>query len=167
MQEFDETFWSRTWTDIANKYEEIFFDLKFEEFAKLLESNWLRPHSEYDVFELVLKWVRYDVVNREDKLASLIGCVRLPLMSADELDKVSRSEMVATNKECLQLYAEATNYKKDVGKQPLWQTIQTQVRSDIPEFIFSFKDGVKCMNAGRCSLPARRRKVQWLPCGGE
>ena len=60
--------------------------------TSLLEENTLRIVSEYILFEVVLKWIRYDGSVRHQYTSQLMEKVRLPLLSGEELvEKVSLS----------------------------------------------------------------------------
>ena len=67
------------------KFADQFVELTAAQLASLVQENGLVVVSEYVLFELVLKWIKYDRCMREQFTAKLIEKVRLPLLSGEEL----------------------------------------------------------------------------------
>ena len=55
------------------------------ELSTLIEESTLRVVSEYNLFELVLKWINFDRAVREEHTALLMESVRLPLLTGEQL----------------------------------------------------------------------------------
>jgi len=105
-----------------------FMTLSASQLTSLLSDNALCVASEFRLFELVMRWVRYDLPSREQHISQLMFHVRLPLCTGEELvNKVSRESLVTTNTDCYRLLVEAKDYHIVVYKQPLLQTARTQV----------------------------------------
>ena len=132
-----------TFFDIVD--DEEIFEIKFEEFVDILESNSNTVTSEFDALKMVLHWVKHDLQNRGVHLEALVSRVRLPLMTDSELDEVERSEEqfkeLISKAECRALLAEARDYQSQEYQQPFKQTSRTQVRGDKPSFICSLANG--------------------------
>ncbi|XP_069113518.1 kelch-like protein 26 [Argopecten irradians] len=113
--------------------------LTLMQLAEMLQANSLKVNSEYNLFELVLRWVNHMPETREAFVPELMKYVRLPLLSGEELvDKVSRVDIMKKNKNCLDLLTEAKDYHILIGKQPLNQTARTQVRSDSKSLVMCY-----------------------------
>ena len=113
---------------LAEQHIEEFMKLTAAQLTSLLSDNALCVASEYRLFELVVRWVRHDVLSREQHISQLMFHVRLPLCTGEELvEKVSREPLVTTNSDCYRLLVEAKDYHIVVYKQPLLQTARTQV----------------------------------------
>ena len=109
----------------------VFYKLSCKQLASLLENNSLRAQSEYTLFKLVLKWIRHDVKNRKNDVATLMRNIRLPLLSARELNlKASKETLLTSNDECVKLLSEAKVYQSSVKEQPMLQSKITQIRSE-------------------------------------
>jgi len=113
---------------LAEQHIDEFMKLSVLQLTSLLSDNALCVASEFRLFELVMRWVRYDLSSREQHIHQLMFHVRLPLCTGEELvDKVSREPLVTTNSDCYRLLVEAKDYHIVVYKQPLLQTPRTQV----------------------------------------
>ena len=67
--------------------------------------------SEEQVFESVMKWVKYDIGNREKHLAEVLKHVRLPLLERSYLvSRVGMEPLVRQSEDCRDLVDEAKNY---------------------------------------------------------
>ena len=109
----------------------VFEKLSCQQLASLLEDNSLCVQSEYMLFKLVLKWIRHDVTNRKNDVATLMRNIRLPLLSARELNmKASKEALLTSNDECVTLLSEAKVYQSSVKEQPMLQSKRTQIRSE-------------------------------------
>lgn len=51
----------------------------------MLAENSLRVNSEFRLFELVLRWIKFDREARQSSVAELMRNIRLPLLSGEEL----------------------------------------------------------------------------------
>ena len=130
----------------AINHEKDFLSLKFEEFLHLLKSDSLRVQPEYKVFQLLWKWINQDLTNRMVFLENLMNHIRLPLLTASQLDEVGKFKEIASNGVCQSLLIEARKYKTNVHNHPLLQTTRTIVRWDKPRIILSTDTGLICLS---------------------
>ena len=88
-----------------------FLELGCEDLARLLESEDLNVQSEEQVFESVMKWVKYDIEDRQKHLADVVKHVRLPLLERSYLvSRVGMEPLIRHNEDCRDLVDEAKNY---------------------------------------------------------
>ncbi|XP_038056903.1 kelch-like protein 8 isoform X2 [Patiria miniata] len=86
-------------------------------FYDIIASSDIRILSETQVYNAVLKWVRYDLPKREADLPKLISAVRLPLVPLGFLMEVVESEeLIKKCHRCRDLLDEAKNYHLSVNK---------------------------------------------------
>ena len=120
--------------------------LTHTQLSALLEKNSLLVTSEYRLFELVLKWINCKQ-ERHEHVAELMKNVRLPLLTGEELvEKVSIVPLMRDNKECNELLTQAKDYHIVVSKQPLLQSIRTQVRSDVKCLVMCHRENLEYFN---------------------
>ena len=97
----------------------------------LLRTNRLKICSELQLFNHVLKWIDYDLLERSQEAPSMMQHIRFALMKPEELvDKVSRTHFMMTNSYCRAFLDEALHYHVLPSRHPLMQTPRTQVRND-------------------------------------
>ena len=121
--------------------------LNHNQLSSMLEENSLKVLSEYKLFELVLKWINQNRVDREKYLAELMHFIRLPLLSGEELvDKVSRIELMKKNPICSELLTQAKDYHIVTSKQPLLQSSRTQVRSEKESLVMCHAENLESYN---------------------
>ena len=90
---------------------EEFLLLPVEQLCELISSDELNVISEEDVFTSVMKWVRFNISERRDKLKQVLKYVRLPLLSAKFLvGVVSADLLIKYDESCRELVDEAKNY---------------------------------------------------------
>ena len=88
-----------------------FLELSSEELGRLLESEDLNVQNEEQVFESVMRWVRYDIEARKKYLADVLKHVRLPLLERRYLvSRVGTEPLIRQDEECRDLVDEAKNY---------------------------------------------------------
>ena len=126
---------------------EHYYRLSATQMASLLAENGLRVNSEYQLFELVMKWIDYDEEARQQHVANLVKQLRLPLLTGEELvEKVSPVALMRQNVVCADLLSEAKDYHIVVGKQPLLQSPRTQVRSNSHSLVMCHSENLECFN---------------------
>lgn len=90
---------------------EEFQNLSCQQVCELINSDQLSVSSEEKVYEAVVGWVRYDVADRTQHMATLLQHVRLPLMPKDYLVKtVTQEQLVNNNDLCKDFLIEAMKY---------------------------------------------------------
>lgn len=123
---------------------EQFFKLDHTQLLSMLAHNSLRVVSEYHLFELVLRWIKYNTAEREQYISELMRNIRLQLLTGEELvDKVSPVEVMKREPTCCELLTEAKDYHIVVSKQPLLQNNRTQVRSDRKSLVMCHASNVE------------------------
>ncbi len=71
-------------------------------------------------------WIEYDVAEREQWLANLLACVRLPLLKPQYLtDKVASNELIRGSLRCRDLVDEAKDYHLMPERRPLLHTFRS------------------------------------------
>ena len=125
----------------------VFYKLSCKQLASLLEDNSFCVQSEYMMFELVLKWIRHDVSNRQNDVATLMRNIRLPLLSVYELYLKACNEVILTsNDECIKLLSEAKIYQSSVKEQPMLQSKRTKIRSEDHSIMVCQNSNFEAMN---------------------
>ena len=126
---------------ILENFEEIAANgdyLRFTEkfLAEILEHNSLCVYSELKLFEYVLGWINHSRGERLKYLYYLMSRVRFPLIPADSfVDAVMSQQLMKNDPQCLELILEANKYHLLPSKQPVMQTLRTQVRNDFPSIV--------------------------------
>merc|ERR1711959_393307 len=93
LQQTVEQFVLRNMQNLVHSHE--FVQLELPRVKELLSSDDANLASEVDVFQAVVKWVTHEPAMRMIHFAELLHCVRLPLMSSEELlDHVEAHELV-------------------------------------------------------------------------
>ncbi|XP_070554278.1 kelch-like protein 8 isoform X2 [Ptychodera flava] len=88
-----------------------FYNISGRHFGLILTSSNLNIESEQQVYEAMMKWVKYDVVMRQQHLPDLMSKIRLPMLPPSYLmDIVEREELVKKHHSCRDLVDEAKNY---------------------------------------------------------
>ena len=129
--------------------EEQYFKFSHNQMLSLLRDNGLNVTSEFGLFNFVIKWIQHKEEVREDHIAELMSCVRLPLLSGEELvDRVSQVGLMKQNKECADLLTAAKDYHIVVSKQPLLQNERTQVRSERKCLVLCQSKSLECFDIG-------------------
>ena len=79
--------------------------------TELVASPDVNVTNECEVYEAIMKWVRYDVTLRRSHLTDLIGHVKLPLIDAKYLNEIAQDELIKTNLKCRDYLDEAKNFQ--------------------------------------------------------
>lgn len=104
-----ESFIEKNFVDVSVSDE--FQQLPLEGIIRLISKDDLNVHSEEQVFEAVLRWIKQDEKNRKDQLPTLLEQVRLCLLPPQYLsDRVLGEEIVHSNILCRDLIDEAKDY---------------------------------------------------------
>ena len=70
---------------------EEFLELGFTDVKKIISDSNLNVRGEEQVYEAAMAWLKHDL-SRQEHLAELLDCVRMPLMSATYLSREVKSE---------------------------------------------------------------------------
>jgi kelch-like protein 17 (actinfilin) len=71
---------------------EEFLELEFEEVKEIISDGNLNVRGEEQVYEAAMAWLKHDETRQTHHLAELLGCVRMPLMSATYLSREVKNE---------------------------------------------------------------------------
>ncbi|XP_078671526.1 kelch-like protein 11 isoform X1 [Branchiostoma floridae x Branchiostoma belcheri] len=86
-------------------------ELPMERLLELLIEDALFVDKEEDLFELVVRWTKYDVVNRRAAFPRLLASIRVQLMELEYVTNNMNSEPLLTEfPECLSFADEAVSY---------------------------------------------------------
>ncbi|KAK6176720.1 hypothetical protein SNE40_014964 [Patella caerulea] len=110
-----------------------FKTLPLEELERLISSDELQVNSEEPVFEAVLNWVKYEMVERQQYLAQLLQYVRLPLLSARYItDVIDYEPLVKSSHKCRDLLDEAKKFhlRPDLRGQMNGPRMKTRIGTD-------------------------------------
>jgi kelch-like protein 9/13 len=120
--------------EIASKDDFLRFSPNF--LAELLGDNRLKMFSELNLYKLVLRWIRYDEINRLSHLYPLMSRVRFPLIQPTELvTEVMSERLMKMDPQCLELIFEANTYHLLPHMQALLQSERTQLRNNVASLV--------------------------------
>ncbi|XP_071787115.1 kelch-like protein 8 isoform X2 [Asterias amurensis] len=109
----------------------------------VISSPDIRIENESQVYQAVMKWVRFDLPNRVKELSQLISAVRLPMVPATFLmDVVESEELIKKCLKCRDLLDEAKNYHLSVNKvvpqspKKVYQSERSQPRKSTAGVLF-------------------------------
>lgn len=109
-----------------------FLELSASALGELLQSEDLNVQNEEQVFESVMKWLKHDVANRKQHLASVLQYVRLPLLDRSYLvSQVGMEPLVRGCDACRDLVDEAKDYLLLPEKRSQFQGPRTRPRRPI------------------------------------
>ncbi len=90
---------------------EEFLELSFDDLCVVLSDSNLNVRGEEQVYESGLAWIKHKLEDRKNRIADLLACVRMPLMSAAYLSREVHSEsLVMDNFSGRGLLIEAMDY---------------------------------------------------------
>ena len=96
-----------------------FLQLPLEKVEAYLSSNYLAVDGEWEVIEAALSWLRHDVDQRLPHLSSMLGLVRLPLLSPQcLLEQVWLEPLISTNPACMELLRTALTFHLHCATNP-------------------------------------------------
>ncbi|XP_075261820.1 uncharacterized protein LOC142353456 isoform X2 [Convolutriloba macropyga] len=95
----------------AVSQEEEFCHLSYQRLECLLASENIQVKSEVEVYNSLMRWVKYDLESRKALLPLLLNKVKLAMLNVTFLvDVVERDELIAKEPQCWQLVNRAKNY---------------------------------------------------------
>ncbi|KAF2368914.1 BTB/Kelch-associated [Trinorchestia longiramus] len=112
---------------------EEFLSLTHDQVVRLISSDKLQTPAEEKVFECVMAWVQHDVSSRQQHMADLVACVRLPLLQQDYLvQRVEQEPLLKGNIKCKDFLIEALKYHLLSNEQRLnFKTPRTKPRQPV------------------------------------
>ncbi|XP_021428159.1 kelch-like protein 7 [Oncorhynchus mykiss] len=88
-----------------------FLQLNVTQLTQLLHQDTLTVRAEDQIYESAVRWLKYDVCNRQSHMVEVLGCVRFPLVSKAFLSKTVQAEpLIQDNPECLKMVISGMRY---------------------------------------------------------
>lgn len=109
LLKYAEAFIEQYFSEIIQKEE--FLSLNFDTIQSLISKDSLAVSSEKVVYNAIKRWIDHNQENRIKYLANLMKHVRFGLLSHDDLRHISEDSMIQNNIICMELLAEAYQYK--------------------------------------------------------
>ena len=109
---------------VCNHFSEVvhsedFLALSSDQLECLLSMDGLKVKKEEEVFEAVVKWVRYDVEHRQRHFVNILSCVRFPFVSTTYLKQKVETEELVQLEARQKFIQEAYTYKYYPDKRAL------------------------------------------------
>ena len=98
------------------KHEE-YLSLPCSHLKELISRDEIRVSGEEQVYAAVMQWIQYDLLERRESLAEVMGLIRLPFVSTGFLAKVESEELVKSESTCQSFIQEARLYKSSPEKR--------------------------------------------------
>uniref|UniRef100_A0A3Q1ELZ6 Kelch-like family member 7 n=1 Tax=Acanthochromis polyacanthus TaxID=80966 RepID=A0A3Q1ELZ6_9TELE len=88
-----------------------FLQLDVTQLIRILHQDKLAVRAEAQIYDAAIRWVKYDVYNRQQYMVEVLGCVRFPLLSRIFLSKIVQAEaLIKDNPECLKMVLGGMRY---------------------------------------------------------
>uniref|UniRef100_A0A8C8A183 Kelch-like family member 7 n=1 Tax=Oryzias sinensis TaxID=183150 RepID=A0A8C8A183_9TELE len=88
-----------------------FLQLDVSQLTHLLHQDKLTVRSEAQIYDAAVRWLKYDVCNRQQYMVEVLGCVRFPLVSKTFLSKTVQAEpLIQDNPQCLKMVISGMRY---------------------------------------------------------
>uniref|UniRef100_A0A2S2QY22 Kelch-like protein 2 n=1 Tax=Sipha flava TaxID=143950 RepID=A0A2S2QY22_9HEMI len=78
--------------------------------SKLIQSSWLLAQQEQDVYDAIIKWIKYDEKNRKKFLPELLCKVKLVLIPHEYLTEILNDPLIKEDSECKNLVEDARRH---------------------------------------------------------
>lgn len=93
------------------------------------------------IYDAAVRWLKYDVCNRQQYMVEVLGCVRFPLVSKTFLSKTVQAEpLIQDNPQCLKMV---------IGE---WEEKSMHTHTQISIYIISIVSVSSCMHVTLCNL---------------
>ncbi|XP_042291547.1 kelch-like protein 7 isoform X1 [Thunnus maccoyii] len=90
---------------------EEFLQLHVTQLTHLLHQDKLAVRAEDQIYDAAVRWLKYDVCNRQQYMVEVLGCVRFPLVSITFLSRTVQAEpLIQENPQCLKMVTSAMRY---------------------------------------------------------
>lgn len=124
--------------------QEEFVLLPFTQLVELLKDDNLNVQSEQVVFDAVISWVKYRILERGPCLATLLQTVRLSLLTVRYLTKcLEANELIKSDRKCQNLINDALQHRLMPAKRHSFDPLnQTQRRSACRIYALGGKNGL-------------------------
>ncbi|XP_070552288.1 kelch-like protein 9 isoform X2 [Ptychodera flava] len=128
LRAFSEDFILRNFKAVST--EDSFQQLSDRQLNEFLRSNKLDMQSELEVFEMVIRWLKYSPI-RMPFSGKMMRNVRMALITPDDLvDKVQSQYFMMNDPACNALLIDAFKYHATPHRQPCMQSLNSTLRSD-------------------------------------
>ncbi|KAM4539952.1 kelch-like protein 7 isoform 3-T4 [Odontesthes bonariensis] len=88
-----------------------FLQLSVAQVTHLLHQDKLTVRAEAQIYDAAVRWLKYDVCNRNQYMVEVLGCVRFPLVSKTFLSKTVQAEpLIQDNPQCLKMVIGGMRY---------------------------------------------------------
>ncbi|XP_062265323.1 kelch-like protein 7 isoform X2 [Platichthys flesus] len=88
-----------------------FLQLDVAQLTHLLHQDKLTVRAEAQIYDAAVRWLKYDVCNRQQYMVEVLGCVRFPLVSKTFLSKTVQAEpLIQDNPQCLKMVISGMRY---------------------------------------------------------
>ncbi|XP_041867434.1 kelch-like protein 7 [Melanotaenia boesemani] len=88
-----------------------FLQLDVAQLTYLLHQDKLTVRAEAQIYDAAVRWLKYDVCNRNQYMVEVLGCVRFPLVSKTFLSKTVQAEpLIQDNPQCLKMVISGMRY---------------------------------------------------------
>uniref|UniRef100_A0A671WJY6 Kelch-like family member 7 n=1 Tax=Sparus aurata TaxID=8175 RepID=A0A671WJY6_SPAAU len=88
-----------------------FLQLDVTQLTHLLHQDKLTVRAEAQIYDAAVRWLKYDVCNRQQYMVEVLGCVRFPLVSKTFLSKTVQAEpLIQENPQCLKMVISGMRY---------------------------------------------------------
>ncbi|XP_008330229.1 kelch-like protein 7 [Cynoglossus semilaevis] len=104
-----EDFFQLHFTEVYKLDEFLLLDV--EQLTRLLHQDKLTVRAEAQIYDAAVRWLKYDVCNRQQYMVEVLGCVRFPLVSKTFLSKTVQAEpLIQDNPQCLKMVISGMRY---------------------------------------------------------
>jgi kelch-like protein 1/4/5 len=115
-----------------------FMLLPASELEKLLSSDDLNVSSEELIYQSLVDWINFDLVNRKTEASRLLACVRLPLLRPQYIaDHIENQPVLKDDPECKHLIIEAMKYHLLPERRSLLQSSRTCPRKSTVGYLYA------------------------------
>uniref|UniRef100_A0AAQ5ZJL0 Kelch like family member 7 n=1 Tax=Amphiprion ocellaris TaxID=80972 RepID=A0AAQ5ZJL0_AMPOC len=81
-----------------------FLQLDVTQLTRILHQDKLTVRAEAQIYDAAVRWLKYDVCNRQQYMVEVLGCVRFPLLSKTFLSMIMQAEpLIQDNPQCLKM----------------------------------------------------------------
>ncbi|XP_003968914.1 kelch-like protein 7 isoform X1 [Takifugu rubripes] len=88
-----------------------FLQLDVTQLTYILHQDKLTVRAEAQIYDAAVRWLKYDVCNRQQYIVEVLGCVRFPLVSKTFLSKTVQAEpLIQDNPQCLKMVISGMRY---------------------------------------------------------
>lgn len=88
-----------------------FLQLDVTQLTHILHQDKLTVRAEAQIYDAAVRWLKYDVCNRQQYMVEVLGCVRFPLVSKTFLSKTVQAEpLIQDNPQCLKMVISGMRY---------------------------------------------------------